>query len=312
MPRLVYLFYMERVDREILEAVAQGRMTPEEAAARLEQGAAASTQEDTSTAVARAGQVADEPGQADGATAPNSDPAPAARTSGESGREGRATQVRIAAAARTVRVIGDPSVNEAEIDGPHRAWREGDTLVVSGGEDTESGFSFRSRRRSHRDWRDWSDLAEWRRITEPLVVRVNPGLGLTVELSAGSLSVLGMHGPVGADLAAGSARFESVTGPLDISTRAGSVRVQGRLAEGSSRIRCDAGSVSVRLDPGSSVRVRAHVDLGRVRFHGPGGDSSGTGEVVVGGGGALLEIDATMASVDIMVHDPMVASPAGR
>lgn len=332
---------MEGIDREILEAVAQGRMTPEEAAARLEQTTRGSTQDrdvdatapipgPTASATASAGtgprgEADDAPPPAAGGPedwhdrAEGSGPAGPAGRDDQEGREregrgadGRAAQVRITAAARTVRVIGDPSVNEAEIDGPHRAWREGETLVVSGGEDMESGFSFRSRRRSHRDWRDWSDLTEWRRMTEPLVVRVNPAFGLSVELSAGSLSVLGMHGPVSADLAAGSARFESVTGPLDLTTRAGSVRIQGRLAEGSSRIRCDAGSVSVRLDRGSSVRVRAHVDLGRVRFHGPSGDSTGTGEVVVGDGRALLDIDAAMASVEITVQDPMVASPAGR
>jgi hypothetical protein len=295
-------------------------MTPEEAAARLEQTTMGSTRDADPTAqipdpTASASAAA---GTGAGAESDDTPPAGSDDRRGGSAQEGRdadghrAARVRITAAARTVRVIGDPSVNEVEIDGPHRASREGDTLVISGGEDMERGFSFRSRRRSHRDWRDWSDLAEWRRVTEPLVVRVNPTFGLSVELSAGSLSVLSMHGPISTDLAAGSARFESVSGPLDLSTRAGSVRIQGRLVEGSSRIRCDAGSVSVRLDPGSSVRVRAHVDLGRVRFHGPEGDSTGTGEVVVGDGRALLDVDAAMASVDIMVQDPMVASPAGR
>jgi hypothetical protein len=295
---LVYLFVMGPVDREILEAVAEGRMSPDEAAVRLEQ--------------ARRG-----PGAERAATLPpdaSSPPPgePGAGDAGSPGTETRVTAVRITAAARTVRIIGDPGVSEAEIDGPHRAWREGDTLNISGGDDVAGeGFSFRSRRRRYRDWRDWPEMAEWRRITEPLIVRVNPRLAVEAELSAGSLSVLAMHGPVAADLAAGSARLEAVTGPLDVTARAGSVRIQGRLASGTSRIRCDAGSVTIRLDPGSSVRVRARVELGRVRFHGDGGDLSGACDVVVGGGEGLLDIEAAMASVDITTSDPVVSSPVG-
>lgn len=298
---------MNASQRDILEAVAEGRMTPQEAAVLLEQ-AANRQAADAPTATMETDSTG---GDAPGSQAPRASWATGSDATDGRG-EGRAARVRITAAARTVRVIGDPSVLEAEIDGPHRAWREDDTLVISGGEDAGSGFSFRSRRRSHRDWRDWSDLAEWRRVTEPLVVRVHPDLAVTAELSAGSLSILGVHGPLTADLAAGSARLEAVTGPLDITTRAGSLRIQGRLTEGTSRVRCDAGSVSVRLDPGSSVRVRAHVDLGRVRFHGPTGDATGPGEVVVGAGAGLLDIEAAMASVDVSIQDPMMSSPSGR
>jgi hypothetical protein len=300
---VLYLLIMGQIDREILEAVAEGRMTPDEAATLLEQRAAAD-------AGAAAGDDAGVGGgQSRDATEDftrdfTADAAP--------GSGARVTGVRISAAARTVRIVGDPSVNEAEIDGPHRAWREGDTLNISGGDDIGGqGFSFRSRRRSYRDWRDWPEMAEWRRITEPLIVRVNPQLAVDAELSAGSLSVLGVHGPVTADLAAGSARLESVSGPLDVTARAGSVRIQGRLASGTSRIRCDAGSVTIRLDQGSSVRVRAHVELGRVRLHGQSGESTGACDVVVGGGEGLLDIEAAMASVDITTSDPIMASPVG-
>jgi hypothetical protein len=296
------------IDREILEAVAEGRMSPDEAATLLEQarvrewGATtgadatdATVAADTAAGAGKVGFTSDFAGDA-GAAAPGS----AALVAG----------VRISAAARTVRIIGDPSVNEAEIDGVHRAWREGDTLNISGGDDIGGqGFSFRSRRRSYRDWRDWPEMAEWRRITEPLVVRVNPRLAVVAELSAGSLSVLGINGPVTADLAAGSARLESVSGPLDVTARAGSVRIQGQLTSGTSRVRCDAGSVAIRLDPGSSVRVRAHVELGRVRMHGQGGELSGACDVVVGGGEGLLDIEAAMASVDITAADPVMATP---
>src|SRR3982074_45769 len=95
---------MEPIDREILEAVAEGRMSPDEAAARLEQAAA------------RPADV--------GAPPPRAEPLRS---------EPRARRVRISAAARTVRVTGDPSVSEAEVDGPHRVWREAEDLIISGG-----------------------------------------------------------------------------------------------------------------------------------------------------------------------------------
>ena len=94
---------------------------------------------------------------------------------------------------------------------PHRAWRDGDTLNISGGDDfgTGEGFSFRSRRRSYRDWRDWPEMAEWRRITRAAGRAGQSALAVDAELSAGSLSVVGIQGPVAADLAAGSARPRS-------------------------------------------------------------------------------------------------------
>jgi hypothetical protein len=278
------------IDREILEAVAAGRLSPEEAAARLEEGA-------------------DRPP----AAAPD---APAEGASGDAGPRGAeppgagggVQRVRITASARPVRILADPGVREAEVDGHHRVRREESTLVISGIDAMESGFSFGGRRRSYHDWRELTDLNEWRRFTQPLVVRVNPDLAVTAELSAGTLTVLGMRGPIEASLAAGSARLQDVTGPLDLTVRAGSVRIQGRLAAGASRVSCDAGSVVVRLDRGSSVRVRSFVELGRVRVHGPHGES-GSSDVVVGSGEGLLEIDATMASVELVAEDPIVVAP---
>ncbi|MGH9130581.1 MAG: hypothetical protein ACRDWV_02670, partial [Acidimicrobiales bacterium] len=82
--------------REVLEEVAAGRMSPEEATARLAGGGGAALR-----------------------------------------------RVRVKAATRTVRVIGDPGVSEVAVSGLHQVRREGDTLVVlahpgEGG----GGFSF--------------------------------------------------------------------------------------------------------------------------------------------------------------------------
>ncbi|MGH9129138.1 MAG: hypothetical protein ACRDY2_09260 [Acidimicrobiales bacterium] len=329
--------------REILEAVAAGRITPEEAAARL-----------------------------------------------AAGSEGVGLRrVRVRAATRTVRVLGDPGVSEVAVEGLHEVRREGDTLVVSahpaeGG----GGFAFvppdlgrlvsegkararqaaqqaareaarmayaagrpawapppgRGRHRNDwkREWkRDWkgewtqdSERAEWQgwpewprrpewrdfvggpggsgapnragefgHWVEPLVIRVNPRLAVDADVSAGSLEVRGVKGAVGVDLAFASATLEGVSGPLDVRAQAATVRVRAALTEGTSRIRGDAVALYVALQQASDVTVHARCDLGRLRMS-RGDEVLAPGEsLVVGTGRASLDIEASMGSVEVRVED---------
>src|SRR5713101_209979 len=265
-------------EREILGAVARGEMTPDEAARLFETGS--------------------------NETPPPTPPPPPPPPLG-----GEAVQVRVLATARNGRVLGDPSVSEARAEGPNRAHREGGTLVIEGTVDPfdEGGFSFEARRPWH-----WQSAI--RRIAEPLVVRVNPATPVDIEVSAGSLSVAGIHAPLGVVMAAGSARLDDVTGPVDIEARAGTVRLSGRIESGDSRVRCEAGSVNVRLARGSNVRVTARADLGRVRVDGASSHDRLMGshrEVTVGEGAATLTVEAAMGTVDIQSEDPY-ATPAGR
>jgi hypothetical protein len=275
---------MTMTEREILEAVATGRMTPDQAAELLE------------TANSPRG---GEPSE--GRDAEPSDP-----TAGAGPTPG--FRVRISATARGVRVVGDPSVAEATVEGSHRAHRDGDTLFIDGNIELDDvgGFTFEGRRPPwHRQW------ANWRRFAEQLVVRVNPSCPVDAEVSAGSLVVVGVTGPLRVVVAAGSARVDGIGSPFDIETRAGAVRVRGRLDAGESRIRCEAGSVNVHLARGSDVRVRARTDLGRVRVHGVSGHEpplGGQREVTVGAGTATLDIETAMGSVDIHSEDAVAAA----
>src|SRR5713101_6692347 len=124
--------------------------------------------------------------------------------------------------------------------------------------------------------RPWHWQSAIRRIAEPLVVRVNPAT------------------------------------PVDIEARAGTVRLSGRIESGDSRVRCEAGSVNVRLARGSNVRVTARADLGRVRVDGASSHDRLMGlhrEVTVGEGAATLTVEAAMGTVDIQSEDPY-ATPA--
>ena len=295
---------MTPTEREILEAVANGRMSPAEAAEHLDEGRRAGPVEGVEGRDAPPTEPAD---PAEGRDAP---PGDGARATGRAGT-GSGLCVRVSASARSVRVVGDPTVTEATVEGSHQVRREENALVIDGNiELDEPGeFTFEGRRPPwHRQW------TNWRRFTEPLVVRVHPGCPVDAEVSAGSLTVVGVTGPLHVLIAAGSARLDGVASPFDVEARAGAVRVRGRLDTGESRIRCEAGSVNVQLTQGSDVRVRCRADLGRVRVHGASGHEPQVGgqrEVTIGAGTATLDIEAAMGSVDVHSEEP-VAATGGR
>lgn len=95
--------------REILNQVAQGDLTPEEAEARL----------------AELDRPA--PGGGEGGV-----PAPAEA----------ATKVRVVRIAGAAEIIGDPTVKEAVADGPHDVHREGTALVIESRPAPGDGYTF--------------------------------------------------------------------------------------------------------------------------------------------------------------------------
>ena len=245
---------MEMTRRAILTAVAEGRLAPEEAAARLEELDAES-----------------------------------AAGSGRGAADGVET-VRISSELGGVQVIGDPAVREASAEGSHSARREGSVLVIESEAGGPGGDGFQFGRRGI--------LGLGRR----LLVRMNPALCLEAEVQAGSLSVQGVTGPIRAEIQAGSATIEGFRSPLDISVQAGSLRASGVLDRGASRVACEAGSVRLDLDPGSSVKVVVHSEMGRVTM--PGGEGAwmlggGDQEAVIGEGRGTLEIDSQMGTVRV-------------
>jgi len=211
--------------------------------------------------------------------------------------------IKISAGVGGIEIVGDSSIAQAEIDGPHRAEVDGDTLVVHGDWDEGAGgFSFRVGRHGRR--RGFVHLGEENRKLARLRVRANPSLDVDAELDAGLMSIRGMRGRIRARVAAGPITLEDFTGELDVAVNAGAVRANGRLTEGESRIRSDAGAVRVELDSSSSVHVIAQAALGKVSVPGStdqtrrrfAGDRR---EATIGGGTATLRIDTAMGSVHI-------------
>ncbi len=196
-------------------------------------------------------------------------------------------RVRVIKQLGPAEIIGDSSIRDAVAEGQHRARIEGDTMIIEGQTADESGsFIFGFPRNLGRD---------------RLVVRVNPSLSLDLQLQAGNCRVSGIDGPIRADVQAGSATIEGFSKPVDLSVQAGSVRATGRLQEGDSRIACDAGSVTLHLERGSSVRVTARAHMGKVTL--PGGaefaGGRGTQEMTIGDGAGSLIIDTSIGSVSL-------------
>jgi hypothetical protein len=255
--------------RAILSAVADGSLSPQEAAERLHALA-------------------------------HPDEAPAAEpavTPPPAGGEG-VVRVRVEASARKVEIIGDPGVREAIADGRHEAWRDGDTLVIDGEWHSESeremfgrGFSFERGR-----------AAVMIGIKQrSLVVRMNPELALEARVEAGSLTTTGVRGPIRAHVAAGSARLNGFEGPLDVEVAAGGFKGRGRLDRGDSRVRCDAGSVELHLQLGSSVRITGEAHLGKVDVlgHRSTGLLNDEATATIGAGAATLDIECNLGSVKV-------------
>ena len=255
--------------RRILLAVADGSLSPQEAAEQLH-------------ALDHPDEEAAEP-----------QPAPPGPTPPA---EDRPLRIRVQASARKVEIIGDPSVREAVADGRHEAWRDGDTLVIEGEWDLDredfrsAGFSF-SRHRS----------AVMIGNHTALVVRMNPDLPLEVRVEAGALTTTGVRGPIRAHVAAGSARLDGFEGPLDVDVAAGGFKGRGRLDHGHSRIRCDAGSVKLQLDRRSSVTISGEAHLGKVEVLGQRstGVLNDSACATIGMGEAALDIECNLGSVKV-------------
>lgn len=321
--------------RSILSQVAEGTLSPDEAAERLSNLDQSSQDDRSSGGSASSSQTAagGERGLPPGA--------PAAR-------------IRIVGSVRLVEITGDPNVKEAIAEGPHDARREGDLLIIEGegpevawsqpgwrwnwswgdgeddSEDRESmgsirDFHGRSRRRvrvggfpggfsggfpagfaeAFSGGRGWPGSRS--KGSPALKVRVNPNLPLEVGIKAGAMSVKGVTAPITAEADAASLQIKGFSAPLDVRVNAGKFEATGLLDKGDSRIECNAGKVDVRLDPGSSVRVTARAELSRVSL--PGAETRAGGllgsehEATIGDGAGTLAMEVNVGAATVVLSE---------
>lgn len=268
--------------REILEQVASGEITPEEADELLRAAAADGSE-----------------------AAPPPQPA-------------RIKKVKVRAGFGAIVVVGDESVVEAEVDGVHSATHEDDTLVIHGDLDADmpGSFAINLGQARKRRGRRVSIGPGFVRVGggkhgghlqgSSLRIRVNPNLELDARLDAGSLSITHLRAPLRARMSAGPITIEDFTAPLDVSVNAGAIRAIGELTYGESRIKSDAGAVRVELLPTSSVRILADTALGKIVLPGQEGEGkrfSSRREAVIGAGDATLRVETAMGSINVTTVD---------
>lgn len=210
--------------RSILQEVADGTLSPAEAAERL------AALDDT-----------------EGADAPPEPGEPIRR-------------VRIVSTGHPVRVLADVSLTAPVVEGPHTARRDGDTLVIQAELEEAKGYFLASAPWHHRA----DPMQRVWRWAPPLVVRMHPDLALDIDTTATSLAVKDIKGPIAMTVAAGSAKVGGFAGPINIDLSAGSVSASGVIDRGESSVRCSAGSVKLQLGRGSSVRVKGVANAGRL------------------------------------------------
>lgn len=252
--------------REILERVARGELSPDEADELLR------------------------------------GPAPSAPPPAHPAPTGHVRRIKVTAGFGAIVVVGDPDVAEAEIEGSHSASVEGDTLVIRGDLEPHGPGAFAinlGARPRHRVGAVRIGSAQ----ASSLRIRMNPSFPIEAKIDAGPMSISGLTGPIRARAAAGPITIEDFADTLDVAVNAGAVRAVGRITGGESRIRSDAGAVRVELDPDSNVRIFADAALGKVVL--PGSDEpqrrrfGSRREATIGDGDGSLRVETAMGSIHI-------------
>ncbi|MEA2683844.1 MAG: hypothetical protein QOK05_2172 [Chloroflexota bacterium] len=249
------------IRRQIVAQVADGSLTPFEAAAKLDQMEAGSR---------RGAAVADSPR-----------PSEPLKT------------VSVSVSLGQVVVIGDSSVREVVADGAHTARRDGDRTVIEGDALNSNGFTFGNSRGWFKGNHPWKDPLTVRMNPDlALEVVVQGGKAhvrgvhgpIKAEVHAGAIDVVGFRAPIDIDTEAGTVKAAGRLsgGASHIRCGAGSVRLELD-RESSLRVTAHSELGQVSLD-GDGWRTEPHVD--------------GKGEAaVIGSGAGTLDVDVTIGGV---------------
>ncbi|HLL63601.1 MAG TPA: hypothetical protein VK401_11160 [Propionibacteriaceae bacterium] len=214
-------------------------------------------------------------------------------------------RISVRAVGRRVRIVGETSVATLSADGPHVLRRNGAVLEVSS--DGELGASldgFSILRGAPRSLDDIRSLG----LGKELLLKVNPGIVVDVEVTAGSLNTERVPHLGKVRVTAGGAKLLDVGEINDALIQAGQATISGAITSGRNRIRAESGSLSVTLADHSNVTVKADAQLGKVSW--TGGHNGAGDEVVMGNGSAKLDIEVVMGHAQVRVGSDR-ASEAG-
>jgi hypothetical protein len=231
---------------------------------------------------------------------PAVDPQPAAETR-KPVNTGGLERISVRAVGRRVRIVGETSVATLSADGPHVLRRNGSVLEVSSDGEMGSSLDGFSILRAPRNLEDIRSLA----IGKELFLRVNPGIVVDVEVTAGSLNTERVPHLGKVRVTAGGAKLLDVEEINDALIQAGQATIKGSITRGRSRVRAESGSLSIHLGDDSNVTVRSESQLGKVTW--AGGHTGAGDEVVMGNGSARLDVEVVMGYAQVNVG---TASPS--
>ncbi|MDQ1245711.1 MAG: hypothetical protein QG597_78 [Actinomycetota bacterium] len=262
--------------RTILDRVAAGTLTPEQAQELLAETAPPPTPDPTAPPEAGSG-AASEPSDAGQAVA----------------------RIQVRGSAVKLTIVGDPEVATAVAEGPHRVEQIGDQLVIRS-DLSDDGGATEPPRSAFTRW-----LEAGTRAGSTLTVRVNQFLPLEVLAVAGSLELQGMRAPVSVGIEAGSAKVGPGSGPLQLSVSSGAAEVDW-LFVGKSTVTAELGSAKVNVLQGSDVVITAESSAGSASLISADGTSrapaSGTtASLTAGAGTGTLTARSRLGSVVVRV-----------
>ncbi len=207
------------------------------------------------------------------------------------------TSLTIHAGGVKLVVLADPSVDTAVAVGPHSVRRNGSALVIDA--PRSDGYQVEPPPR----------LLGWIPTTwtggrgERVTVRVNPDLPLTVDATACSVDLTGLHADLTLSGVGSSVKVRDHRGPLHGTVSMGAVSFVGAIT-GPSALACELGSLDLRLTAGSDVVLAATAEMGSLKVADRNGTSGGDGSardtLTVGAGTHPFLLTVRMGSASVV------------
>lgn len=210
-------------------------------------------------------------------------------------------RVEVRATGRRVTIIGDATVANLRVEGPHSASREARVVEVVGDGDLAPGKDALGLLAPALGLRQLDALDSLKKIGvgRELVVRVNPGIELDVEVTGGSLVVSGMPRLGRVRVTGGTATIRDVETLARGLFQAGQTTLSGTFAHGASRLRGESGQLTLVLDEQADVQVTGRSQLSRITWP----DGIAVDSYRVGEGTGRVELDLVMGQATVR-HEP--------
>jgi hypothetical protein len=197
--------------------------------------------------------------------------------------------LRAEVSGRNLEVRVDPTLSEPKLVGEAELQARG------------TDYRLEARHKGPKMWR----MGPWNTYERPLIVTLPGGMGLDVELSAGTLTADDLP-YLRAEVRAGNLMAHNLGG-IDAEVKAGNLEAELRLTGGQHRVEVKAGNATLHLLPGSDYEATGDVVMGHFECEGkhrmdktrgmPGKRESFN--ILEGQGKARLELQVKMGNLKL-------------